>query len=73
MPGSAVNAENIISLAESTGAVEFHSSASMFVNSNMKYENESMDEKMNHIIVNKDEVEKMAGLLKQFSNSATVK
>ena len=73
MPGSAVNAENIISLAESTGAVEFHSSASMFVHSNMKYENESMDEKMNHIIVNKDEVEKMAGLLKQFSNSATVK
>ncbi len=31
MPGSGVNAENIISLAERTGAVEFHSSASMFI------------------------------------------
>ena len=33
MPGSGVNSENIISLAESTGAVEFHSSASMFADS----------------------------------------
>jgi hypothetical protein len=39
----------------------------------MKYENESMGEKMNHIIVNRDEVEKMANLLKQFSNSAVIK
>jgi copper homeostasis protein len=73
MPGSGVNAENIVSIAQSTGAVEFHSSASMFVNSIMKYENESLDEKLKHIIVNKDEVKKMAALLKQLSNSATVK
>jgi copper homeostasis protein len=73
MPGSGVNSQNIISLAEITGAVEFHSSASMFVNTGMKYEKESMDEKRNHIIVNRDEVEKMADLLKQFSNSAIIK
>jgi copper homeostasis protein len=64
MPGSGVNSKNIISLAESTGAVEFHSSASMFVNSSMKYENESMSEKMNHIIVKKEEVKSMVDLLR---------
>lgn len=64
MPGSAVNSENIISLAESTGAVEFHSSASMFIDSRMEYTKESMNEKLQHIIVNKDEVEKMTKLIK---------
>ena len=67
MPGSGVNSENIISLAESTGAIEFHSSASVLKNSNMNYMNESIEHKMEHVIVNKDEVKKMSDLLKQFS------
>ena len=64
MPGAGVNSQNIRSLAKSTGAVEFHSSASMFVAGNMKYENELICEKMEHIVVNKEEVKKMADLLK---------
>jgi len=70
MPGSGVNADNIMQIAESTGAVEFHSSASIFLNSEMKYVNELMDEKMQHIVVNKEEVRKMVGLLNslKFSN-----
>jgi len=70
MPGSGVNADNIMQMAESTGAVEFHSSASIFLNSEMKYVNELMDENMQHIVVNKEEVAKMAGLLNslKFSN-----
>ncbi|KAA9040984.1 copper homeostasis protein CutC [Ginsengibacter hankyongi] len=70
MPGSGVSSKNITSLAESTGAVEFHSSASIFTASNMKYENESMGEKTGHLVVNKEEVKKMVDLLEQFSNSA---
>ncbi len=68
MPGSGVNAQNIISIAESTGAAEFHSSASMFINTQMKYENELLKEKMKHITVNKSEVKKMVELLKQKVN-----
>jgi len=64
MPGSGVNAENILSLAESTGAVEFHSSASIFPDSRMNYENELMKENLQHILVNKEEVSKMRALLK---------
>jgi copper homeostasis protein len=69
MPGSGVNAKNIIQIAENTGAVEFHSSASMQVKSNMQYHNELMNETMQHIMVNKKEVESMASLLKDFTNA----
>ena len=72
MPGSGVTSDNIISLAENTGAVEFHSSASMDVESKMNYENAAMNEKMNHIIVNEEEVKKMATLLATFTNSANI-
>ncbi len=58
MPGSGVSSQNIKSLAESTGAVEFHSSASMFADSKMKFDSELMNEKMQHVVVNKEEVKK---------------
>ena len=64
MPGSGVSSQNITSLAESTGAIEFHSSASVSAVSNMKYENELMFEKMVQIVVNKEEVQKMVALLR---------
>ena len=68
MPGSGVNAENIISIAENCGAVEFHSSASMHINSGINFENPSMGERMKHIIVNIEEVKKMTTLLEKFEN-----
>ena len=66
MPGSGVNAENIISLAENTGAKEFHSSAGLYTESKMNYTNPSMNESLKHITVNKDEVIRMVKLLKEY-------
>ncbi len=63
MPGSGVTSENIISLAENTGAVEFHSSAGTYKDTKMKYVNEAMHEQMKHAAVNKEEVYKMKNLL----------
>jgi copper homeostasis protein len=67
MPGSGVNAENIISIAKSTGAKEFHSSASFSKTSEMEFQNKEMNETLNHISVNTEEVKKMVQLLKEFS------
>ena len=63
MPGSGVTSSNIISLAENTGAVEFHSSAGMQKESEMKYTNDAMNEQMKYTVVNKEEVYKMRKLL----------
>lgn len=67
MPGSGVTAENIITIAENTGATEFHSSASLSQESKMEYINSQMNESLNHISVNKEAVKKMAGLLKEYN------
>ncbi len=67
MPGSGINKENIIQIAESTGAVELHSSASKYSNSTMRYNNKMMNETLQHITVNKNEVESMISLLKNYS------
>jgi copper homeostasis protein len=72
MPGSGVTAENIISLAENTGAVEFHSSSSMDIESKMNYENVAMNEKMKHIIADGEQVKKMAAILETFTNSHNI-
>jgi len=69
MPGSGVNAENIIHIAESTGATEFHSSASILKESGMDYQNSAMDEKMNYIIANRNDIKNMAARLKNFESS----
>jgi copper homeostasis protein len=63
MPGSGVNSGNIISIAESTGAKELHSSASVQVESKMKYQNPSMNESLKNVTVDKEEVKKMVQLL----------
>jgi copper homeostasis protein len=69
MPGSGVTAENIVSIAESTGATEFHSSAGFSEESKMEYINSQMNESLNHVLVNKEEVKKMVDLLKEFKAS----
>ncbi|HEY5462654.1 MAG TPA: copper homeostasis protein CutC [Hanamia sp.] len=66
MPGSGVNAENIISIAESTGAKEFHSSASNLIESKMEFTNADLKETLNYVAVNKEEVKKMVELLKDY-------
>ena len=66
MPGSGVNAENIISIAENTGAKEFHSSAGLYTDSEMSYANPSMNESLKHVKVNIGEVKSMVELLKGY-------
>ena len=65
MPGSGITSENIISIAESTGARELHSSASFFEESKMEYHNQLMDE-LKRVTVNSNAVKKMADLLKEY-------
>jgi copper homeostasis protein len=67
MPGSGVTAENIITIAESTGATELHSSATLAEESKMEYKNAKINEPLNHVTVNKEAVKKMADLLKDYS------
>ncbi|MEO5649802.1 MAG: copper homeostasis protein CutC [Ginsengibacter sp.] len=66
MPGSGVNASNIISIAEGTGAKELHSSASRYIESKTNYRNSLMKESLQHITVNKEEVKVMVKLLKEY-------
>ena len=56
MPGSGIRAANIASVAEKTGATEFHSSAGIKVNSSMQYFNEGMQENLQTITADRDEI-----------------
>lgn len=67
MPGSGVTVGNIITIAESTGAKEFHSSATFSQESKMEYKNAEINETLSHVTVNKEAVKKMADLLKDYS------
>ncbi len=66
MPGSGIREANIIDVAKKTGAVEFHSSASVKVNSSMHFVNESMKENLQTIITNKNEVMGMKEKLREY-------
>jgi copper homeostasis protein len=66
MPGSGITSENIISIAESTGATEFHSSASFTEESKMQYINLQMNESLHYLSVNLEEVKKMVQLLEEY-------
>lgn len=63
MPGSGVRSENISKLAESTGAVEFHTSARIRVPGKMTYINPLMKENTDAISVDADEVKKIINAL----------
>lgn len=66
MPGSGITSQNIISIAETTGATEFHSSASVLKESKMEYINANMNESLNYVSVNIEEVKKMVQLLEEY-------
>lgn len=63
MPGSGINASNILEILQYTAASEFHSSASVLKKSEMKYNNDLMKEDMAYVTVNKQEVEEMVKIL----------
>lgn len=69
MPGSGITSQNIISIAETTGATEFHSSASVLKESKLEYINANMNESLNYVSVNIEEVKKMVQLLEEYQKA----
>lgn len=68
MPGSGIRANNIASIAQKTGATEFHASARITVPSAMEYLNPGMNETLPSIELNTSEVQQMIGALKKLEN-----
>ncbi len=64
MPGSGVRADNIIELAKKTGAVEFHTSARINIDSKMNYTNEAMKENLQSVNVDENEIKNIIANLK---------
>lgn len=64
MPGSGVRSNNIISLAEQTGATEFHTSARTYEPTRMSYINEQMKERLDVVSADGVEIKKIVQLLK---------
>jgi len=63
MPGSGVRSENIVELAEKTGATEFHTSASVSTSSKMEFIIEAMREDLTAVVTDGNEVRKIIQLL----------
>ena len=59
MPGAGVRADNIRTIAEITGAKEFHTSARCFKDSKMIYYNKLLEEKQEITSVDAQEIEQM--------------
>jgi copper homeostasis protein len=68
MPGSGINSNNIIELAEKTGASEFHTSARVWKNSNMEHLNYAMNENLQSVTINEEEVRILVEQLSAMSN-----
>jgi copper homeostasis protein len=66
MPGSGLGSSNVLELARITGANEFHASARISANTGMDFVVEAMNEDLKSVMVDGDEVKKIADLLKQF-------
>jgi copper homeostasis protein len=64
MPGSGIRSDNIVELAQKTGAVEFHTSARMNIDSKMEYKNEAMKESLKSVSLDVEEVKKIIANLK---------
>jgi len=63
MPGSGVNSKNILQIAETTAAVEFHSSARKKIKSAMEFNNPALNENLESMVVDEDEIKMMISLL----------
>lgn len=65
MPGSGIRASNIGELAQTTAAVEFHSSARQILSSNMKVFNDNMIENLQSVAIDEEEIKNMVEILSQ--------
>lgn len=68
MPGSGVRSDNIIELAQKTGAMEFHTSAKALQKSGMHHINNTMKENLTAATVDAAEVRELISLLNTMSN-----
>ena len=59
MPGSGVRSDNVVILAETTGAVEFHTSARTGKQSEMIHHNKLLDEKQELVSVDEEEIKQL--------------
>jgi len=68
MPGSGIRSENIVQIAETTKAIEFHTSARKFAAGKMEYVNKNLKEELT---VNADvqEIRNMVNLLTQVNET----
>jgi len=66
MPGSGVRSDNIITLAEKTGATEFHTSARIFTPGKMNFVIEAMQEDLTTVLTDANEVKTIIELLKEY-------
>ena len=68
MPGSGVRSDNIVELAQKTGACEFHTSARKFTDSRMKFIRPAMNEALMSVSADDNEVRRIAQLLSSSTN-----
>ncbi len=66
MPGSGLRSSNVIDVAKITGAKEFHTSARVFVNTEMDFIVAGMREDLTRVMVDGEEVKKIAALLESY-------
>lgn len=64
MPGSGVRSDHISELAKKTGAVEFHTSARINIDSKMNYVNEAMKENLKTVSLDEEEVRRIVNALR---------
>jgi copper homeostasis protein len=64
MPGSGLRSSNVLSIAEATGANEFHSSARTFIPSQMDFNNPNMKENSQSVSVDVDEIKSTKDILR---------
>jgi copper homeostasis protein len=67
MPGSGIRSDNILEIAEKTGAREFHASARRNVDTRMEFQNPGMKEILSSVEIDAVEIKKMIDLLEGFS------
>jgi copper homeostasis protein len=64
MPGSGLRSTNVIEVAKITGATEFHTSARIFVDTQMDFVVAAMQEDLQQVMVDGEEVKQIGELLK---------
>jgi copper homeostasis protein len=73
MPGSGISADTIVTIAEATGATEFHSSARTAVRSPVRFRKEGMamgdirDREYRRFVVREENVRAMVRALERFA------